>query len=633
MSETDRDRLNRLRSEQETDREKLERLRNEQGAFYQFLRAIDPTGRWQVAAQMASGMVAEPVSGVLGVASLPFVGGEGAGDVVEGVQEAMTFQPRTQAGKAASATLGEFAQDVAESPPGRAANWVGQEITSAVDERGPLTNIAPGVNYALARTLPTATAELGGGLVGAKVLRGGKRITNDGRNLKPDLQRQVDPNLTPEEGMRQLNEGFDSDIATHQSRVDELRGAGLEPTKAQVTRDAADFQSQQESAKTSGRVRDALENQEATLSQGFDDAVSGTGGRSVTSGSTAIDEVVGRSTRLDAEITELYTKAREAAPGAKDVRLESLAASLKRKAPSNTISKGLVKSIRGELVARGIIDKDFKVTGRIDVETAEDLRAFINSHFDSTSPMGRGLIRDFKNALDDDVFTAAGGDFFNTARSAKHAFEQNLSRAKVSKFDKRRTSLVRDMLENKLDPDDFAAKVTQSKTYRPADLQQLKDYLSQSDGGKAAWDDLRAETLQSIKDQAFIGPKDANGFQAITRDKLEKILNKIGSPRRNILFSARENQFLDQMLKVAELREPVRGTAIGRGPSAQAIGMLQTALVRSPILRTAFEIVTLDAKGRAVLKVKAPVKPNLRLKQGGAAAGVGTAAAIGATED
>ncbi|MCZ6643694.1 MAG: carboxypeptidase-like regulatory domain-containing protein [Gammaproteobacteria bacterium] len=120
-----------------------------------------------------------------------------------------------------------------------------------------------------------------------------------------------------------------------------------------------------------------------------------------------------------------------------------------------------------------LMDDDFNIVGRIDVDTAEEVRKFINSHHGSTSDFGRGVMHELKEALDEDVFSAAGEDVFKRARSAKAAFEQGLSRAKVSKFDKRRTSLVRDIVENKIDPGEVGNQIASGKV---ADAQPAKDF-------------------------------------------------------------------------------------------------------------------------------------------------------------
>lgn len=361
---------------------------------------------------------------------------------------------------------------------------------------------------------------------------------------------------------------------------------GLSPTKAQVTRSADDFMLQQEAAKRSTGVREALEQQEAKIAEAFDLRIRGTGGSGVSSGSPVADAVLNKASMLDQEISSLYKAARDAAPEDKFVRPERLINTLKQYAPDNQLSGGVIRSIHGDLKARGVIGDRFATKGRVDVNTAEEIRKTLNSLHGSTNDRGRMIIRELKDALDDDVMAAAGQDFFQQARSAKASFEKGLSRTKLSKFDMNNKSLVRDVLENKISPDDLFDRAVIGKSWKAPDLRELKGYLTQGTPeqvamGRQAWDDLRAETLQYLKNTSFIGPEDAQGIKALSRDKLEKGLARIGDKRLEVLFSQEERTFLNDMLRLSKWREPVRGTQQGKGPSAQAIAALQDKVMAS----------------------------------------------------
>jgi hypothetical protein len=381
-----------------------------------------------------------------------------------------------------------------------------------------------------------------------------------------------------------------------------LKSQGIDPTKAQISRNAADFQTQQEAAKTSSMVRDALERQESALTTRFNNAVLETGGDAASPTSSIVDSLTEKATILDQNISGLYQAAKKAIPVDKNIRFDKLTGTLKQLAPSDRRAGGNISAIVGDMQAKGILDKNMKVVGRVDVAAAEDLRKLTNELYDEKNPFGNMLLRKVKDKLDDDVFNAAGDDFFKEARKAKTDFEKELTRAKISKFDSRKDNLVRDILENKIDPDQLVDKVVFGKRWRPDDVKQLKDYVVTSEGGKKAFDDLRAEVLENIKTKAFIGPVDESGIQALSRDKLQKALDSIGKNKLGVLFNKKEMKFLDDMLQVSKLREPVRGTALGRGPSAQAIGRIEAALKSNPLFRAILESVSLDAQGRAVLK-------------------------------
>ncbi len=384
-----------------------------------------------------------------------------------------------------------------------------------------------------------------------------------------------------------------------------IESQGVNPTQAQVTRSADDFQAQQELAKTSTSVRRALEGQEAKIIDRFDNATIATKGNPEPSGSPVFDTIQSRSLDLDNEISNLYSLARDRAKETgKTVRLIKFKNLLGKSKTDDAATKGLITSTIGDLESRGIIKGDSLKS--ISIEDAEKVRSRLNQLFNSTSDFGRSKIRDLKQALDDDVLGQSGGDIFKKARDAKSKFEKDLSRVRIGKFDKNKKSVVRDILENKISPDEVTEKLIFSKATKPDDLQGLKRYLTsgtkaQRQEGVRAWQDLRAETLRNIRDIAFSGAKDEFGNRAMTEAGLKKALNRIGKSKLNILFRAQEQKFFKDLTRLAELRTPVRGTVMGLGPSAQAIGILNNTISKIPLLGTFIEGVTINKAGKAVL--------------------------------
>lgn len=417
-------------------------------------------------------------------------------------------------------------------------------------------------------------------------------------------------------------------------RAVKFREMGLEPTRAQVTRNASDFQTQQEAVKTSGRIREALERQEGQIARMFDDYGRATGGEVAQEGNSVVDTVINRQTLLDERIGELYRAARESAPDAQNVKLSNFVNTLRDAAPQNELTGGLVKAIRGDLQQRGVIGKGFKRQGVIDVSTAEDIRKTMSQFYNSTNDFGRIKIRELKEALDSDVFRSAGDDVFAEARAAKADFERGMRRAKVSKFDSRKQNIVRDVIENKIDADNLMSETALKKKWRAEDIAQLRDFTIGDGEGAKAWNDYRAEVLQFIKDDAFTGPVDEQGYQAISRAGLERALKKIGTPKLKEIFNPDELKFLRDLKQITELREPVRGTAQGRGPSAQAISKLEE-YVRTVPLAGAFIGDITDVNGRLALRSSPDViiKPMPRLNEAAAAGGLALGSAATKEEE
>jgi len=413
---------------------------------------------------------------------------------------------------------------------------------------------------------------------------------------------------------RQLETGSIQDPAAL-LRKNFLEEQGIIPTRSNITGEASDFQAQQELFKRSGRVRQAIEGQDEALSRGFDNAISATGGSANRSNSTAFDFIADRSIDLDASINDAYKQARNLATTAKVVKPEKLVSEVKKIAGSGQATGGLPSAVRDILKEKGVLvasrGKGLDVINKVDANVAEQIRTDMNALFDSLSPYGKGKLRALKNALDDDVADAVGEDVFKEARAAKAKFEKDLSRAKVNKFDKRKKELVRDILENKIHPDRFFDEAVLSKPIRSTDLEQLKRYLLlDADGpGIDAWNDIRAEAMQRIKDQAF---PEVGGVKALSRAKIDSALDRFGRDKLRVLFSQDERKFLNNMKKVAEFREPVRGTALGRGPSAQAVGALEAALKKIALVGGVFQDIAIDTRGKITIQppALAPLKVN-----------------------
>lgn len=120
---------------------------------------------------VASGIVAEPVAGLAGLVSAPFVGAEQATKNIESVREALTFIPKTESGMAKLQQIAEILQPVGE------AVEAAEEVTAEAgfEAAGP-------VGAAIGATVPTAAmTALGAGSVRRAL--GLSKIAKVGKNL------------------------------------------------------------------------------------------------------------------------------------------------------------------------------------------------------------------------------------------------------------------------------------------------------------------------------------------------------------------------------------------------------------------------------------------------------------------
>ena len=455
------------------------------------------------------------------------------------------------------------------------------------------------------------------GRIGGQLFR---KLT--GRAPKAPIVDSVgNPSEEFQQTLRSANLSFDdvlqatsSDVgndAVQLGRKSFLEENGLIPTRAQVTGGATDFQAQQELAKTSGRVRTILEGQEQVLTNRFENAITQTGGTSNPSNSPVFDFIGDKAVDLDSSISAAYKTAKEVAGDSKVVKTTDLIQEVRNIAGSDSATGGLAGATRDILRAKGLITgKALKSDARITPTQAEGVRQDLNALFDSLTPFGRKKLADFKGALDNDVARDVGEDIFQEARAMKASFESDLSRVKVNKFDKRKANLLRDILENKINPERFLDDAVLAKRVRSSDLEQVKRYMLLDDNaaGIAAWNDLRAEAMQKIADSAL---PEVAGQKALSRAQLEKVMDRFGRDKLRVLFDKDEREFLNSMLKVSKLREPVRMTQQGRGPSAQAVETLAKGLEKLPLVADSFRGVATKISNNKALELPEPIRNNL----------------------
>ena len=231
------------------------------------------------------GVLAGTLKGVIDeVSSGEFGSSEAAkriGDKAAELMRELTFAPRTEAGQDIAKSIGEFGEGLA--PLAGLGGQVAQLGKAASVATKGVAPVIRGQVAAASKAIAPLESKISSGI---------KKARNIGAE-------------TPEQTARRT--AFEAE--------------GLAPTRAQVTRDAGEFQAQQEAAKGSNAIRARIEQQEARLQGAFEKKAVDTKGDVVTSTSTPIDEVLNRSIALDKEIGNLYKQAREAAPGGKDIRL------------------------------------------------------------------------------------------------------------------------------------------------------------------------------------------------------------------------------------------------------------------------------------------------------------------------
>lgn len=593
---------------------------------------------------MGTGAASMAVGGLAGLASAPFVGMDRAGEIVEGIQEGGTYQPRTASGKRTAGGLAE-----AFAPPEMAMEQLRERayepVTGAIGQVSPT---AAGVVGSVLETAPVALSMPGGvGRVARAPFKGitkrfGAEPMTLGARAKAGMEEAgIRPSELGPKAQARVERMSQYANPEEAARAEFLREQGFTgeaaPTRAQVSRKASDFVTQQELAKQSGPVLTRLENQSQVLEGKFNKMKSKTGGNvpkpealPMPSGEKgSVVNVVNKSAlELDQAISDLYKEAAKASGGAQVVKAENFMQALKKHMPDNQLSGGLVKSIRGLAKDQGLIGEKGQLMN-ISVDQAEQLVKGINKRFSPGNKIGNWIGRDLKDAIDLDVAASGGTDMFQMARRAKAAFHKAIGRTAETKFSKRKTSLIDDILTENVNTENILEDAILKKKYRASEIKDLRNYLTESgEEGLQAWQDLRAEAIDYLKDNSFKGPADEMGRRTISRHRFEQALKKFGTvDKLKEVFSPEEMKFIKDMRKTLEMMEPTPGTFKGEGPSARAInklwGNLSRRMAKSSIFNT-FSEMAFDPQGKALRGKPAVTTPYKR--QAAQAAAIGTAA-------
>ena len=414
--------------------------------------------------------------------------------------------------------------------------------------------------------------------------------------VEPSLERSV---ASPEGG-EQIAPGR---IARNRQRQEAFERMGLTPTEAQRTRDLNLFREQQDLIKRDEVVRQTIEAQDAELQrQMTEKAEQARAG--ATTDDRVFDVIVNRTRKRDQEIDQLYRDAVERAGPEPKVVFSELTKKVNQFLGEDELTAGAVKAIRSRMENTGIIDQYGKlkhvapdnrlltankpsVPEKFTVSKAEKLRQYMNELYATIppdKPRGRQLINELKKALDADTYNGTGDDIFKQARDAHYAKEQGLSKERASEYSRNKVSLVRDILQSKIDTEDIFKKVTGSGSrYKATDLNDLKRYLLEEDpmdveAGMRAWNNIRADAFEKIRSLSSKGAETEGGDRAITRAGLDQAFRSIGDAKMRVLFNADERKFLADLAEVSRYREPITGTALGSGPSGEAIKQLNSTI-------------------------------------------------------
>lgn len=458
--------------------------------------------------------------------------------------------------------------------------------------------------YDLAKIGLTGAYAAGGEATGRLLMAAVGGVFHKLFGKQTDISKYFDGEKFTDEGLRLLKQNDVSPEMLSKMMTDEMKRTGvltaeqakrynkfieqgIKPTKAQITQSADDFRLQQQGIKSeAGKgMRADLDVQNAQILSKTDELASKAGGNTMSqseTGTTLVDFVTNIALAADRKVSKLYDEVRAAAPQAKNVQLSGLVDSIRKNMGFNTMSKGALRSIWSDLKMRGVISADGKLQGKVSVDTAHEIRKVMNTVWGEGNPTAKRLMTDLKDALDDDVFKAAGKDIYKRAREAKSAFHKMFTDAKGHKLDTRSKNVLEKLYNGEITPDKAYRRIVKNGPVK--DLQRVKQALhsgtpEEQIAGKQVWDNLRSQVIRDAIESATKGGRNEMGDVVFSMKPFANTIKHYqNTGKLRTLFSDAEITQLRALIEVGEMRIPIVGTALGEGPTSGAVQKFAQAI-------------------------------------------------------
>ena len=526
--------------------------------------------------------------------------------------QALTYQPRTQAGQEQVQAVGQVLANVlppvlpAIAAPGAvmqaartAAPTVGaaRQIAGAVGQRA-----ATATGQAIARPVQAATTavrETFGMETPAVVTTApaaGARVSGGAAATPMDLQRvktaeQFDVNLTRGEAMR------DSDQLSFEK--EQLKGPLGAP------------------------LRNRAEESRLKLLQDFDSSIEKTGAESVFAGPSATGQTLVNAlgegyNAAKNKVNVLYKKARKSDEANAQVDLASI---VKLGEGEDAIETSLVgyvnnrlqgvepkiaENAKKQMIRFGIAAED--ETGQLlprqaTVRQLEDFRSEMAGSSDVTVPRqmrDETIIKKLVDATTEPV----AGPLFKEARQARTEMGRKFeNRAIVARLVKNRKGMD--------DPQVAADQVFKKSILgaSPAEITFLKRVLQTTEGGgKQAWKELQGATLKHIRDKATDNVNtDSMGRPVLSADKLNKAIKELDqNGRLDVILGKEMAARVRDLNEVSQYINTVPpGTLINSSGTTMTLvaALGETGLLGGPWITGAREISKMIKSGKTKAKI------------------------------
>jgi len=417
---------------------------------------------------------------------------------VQKVQRALTYEPRTAAGKLAS-EMGsapiELASEYLGKGAGAVGSLVGPKTEAAAQTAGenliPIAGTLAGGRAALERPpIAKSSAGVAAGAAGKDTLTG------------------VGAARVPEADLRR-------------ARAREL-DVPIEITKGQASREPGQQKFEKETAKLpeGELLRNRISKQNEDIMSNFDVWADQTGAEQTSLravGEVVTKAIVEKAKAAKAKINAAYNAARDAGDMREQVPYGALQMYLEDQVPATMEQAPALKT------AQQLLKKhDPQGTGLISINDLEKIRQVVGGEGGLPGTPNALHVRRMKEMIDG-ATAEAGGDLYRAARRMRENYAKEFGdRAVVAK-----------LLRNKPGTADRAVALEDVFDHSVLkgsldDVRHMRRVLQTAgDAGRQAWRELQGATINHIKETIFKGVKDEKGNRTISPHQLGKVIDAL----------------------------------------------------------------------------------------------------------
>ena len=613
----------------------------------QINRSVQGVG--EAALTVGGAAIGEPVSGLAGLASMPFVGAEKAAGIVKGVQDKFAYNPRSQAGQQAQQEMGAVL-----APVGKAIETV-EAGTGFVGEKvgGMFGDTGAAVGYAVGTAIPTLIAEVIGfkGTRAAKMakLEDAVKVSGASSVMTPDAITALKKQGITENDIARIT-GVPKEQV---ERLARFQRQGVQPTKADITQSSGQRMQENQllnlSEGDAGSDMRAVKAQQSTaLQSNFSDLVDAYGtGIAEDTGNAIKEAVESRRAIVKADARDAYNSLANAQggadnipllvapfdkipdmPNAREIRSIKRVDSANYKALQESLAEFGLSTDEGAIAA---LAKDGVIPEQLNIQNFEEFRQSLNviRKADESGNLSRLLtpiINEVDRQIDiatDTLMTSGNPDIAGLAKDARSAW-----RSYLIEFDPK--SLAEDLTKNKprsTMPFTEVSQVYDKVSAKGVPVEQVDRLLTSLKEGGAqgnrAIAQLQSNVVADLMDSMFTGTSNKiDGVPMVSGAALNK---RFYDPKFNAKIQAIFKDSPDsyrQLEELAKTAEDITTSSLEmvKGSGGTILDVLNRAGFSSllnmpavgPIVKQLDQL-SANSKNRAAFSKAVKARPDLEL--------------------